>query len=59
MQHDSFNLDEAVAILERTLASLRALHLGLPEKWIRATKGVGTWSPYDVIGHLIHGARAN
>jgi hypothetical protein len=55
MKHDGFNLDNAVAILERTPASLSALLLGLPETWIRATEGDGTWSPYDVIGHLIHG----
>lgn len=55
----AFNLDEAVAVLERTPASLSALLAGLPERWIQATEGAGTWSPYDVIGHLIHGERAD
>src|SRR4051794_38031061 len=55
MKHIGINLDDAVAILERTPASLRVLLLGLPETWVRATEGDGTWSPYDVIGHLIHG----
>ena len=32
---------------------------GLTRKVGRATQGDGTWSPYDVIGHLIHGERAN
>jgi hypothetical protein len=50
-----FNLSEAVAILSRTPASLAAMLEGLPETWTRATEGEGTWSPYDVIGHLIHG----
>lgn len=54
-----FNLDEAMAVLERTPASLNALLAGLPESWIRATEGESTWSPYDVIGHLIHGERAD
>jgi hypothetical protein len=31
--------------------------LGLPEKWTTATEGQDTWSPYDVIGHLIQGER--
>ncbi len=59
MKHDQFSLDNAVAILERTPASLAALLSGLPETWVRATEGEGTWSPYDVIGHLIHGERAD
>ena len=52
-------MTDAVAVLERTPASLRALLEGLPETWVRATEGDGTWSPYDVIGHLIHGERTD
>src|SRR5436853_7054823 len=59
MTQESFNLDEAIAVLERTAASLAALLSGLPETWIRATEGEGTWSPYDVIGHLINGERTD
>ena len=59
MKDDGFNLDEAVAILERTPASLNALLAGLPDNWVRATEGEGAWSPYDVIGHLIHGERTD
>lgn len=57
--NDKFKLDEAVAILERTPSSLRALLIGLPDTWTTATEGDGTWSPYDVIGHLIHGERTD
>jgi hypothetical protein len=59
VKHEELRLDDAVAILERTPASLRALLDGLPEMWVRATEGDGTWSPYDVIGHLIHGERTD
>lgn len=59
MQQDVFNLAEAVAVLERTPASLSALLTGLPNRWVTATEGQGTWSPYDVIGHLIHGDRTD
>jgi len=59
MKDNSVSVDDAVAILERTPASLRALLEGLPEMWVRATEGNGTWSPYDVIGHLIHGERTD
>jgi hypothetical protein len=59
MQHDEFNLDDAIAILQRTPASLSALLAGLPEQWVMATEDDGAWSPYDVIGHLIQGERTN
>ena len=59
MQHDGFNLDDAVAILERTPSTLSTLLAGLPDRWVRATEGADTWSPYDVIGHLIHGERTD
>jgi hypothetical protein len=26
--------------------------------WINATEGPNTWSPFDILGHLIHGERA-
>jgi hypothetical protein len=54
-----FVIDEAVAVLTRTPAALDALLRGLPDGWIAATEGPGTWSPFDVIGHLIHGERTD
>jgi hypothetical protein len=59
MNQKPFNLNDAVAVLERTPAGPAALLSGLPETWIRSTEGEGTWSPYDVIGHLIHGERTD
>src|ERR671918_2551513 len=54
-----FALNEAVTILERTPATLDALLRGLPESWTSANEGGETWSPFDVIGHLIHGERTD
>lgn len=48
-----------VAILARTPASLTAMLEGLPDTWVTATEGDETWSPYDVIGHLLHGERSD
>src|SRR5687767_13255984 len=53
----SFVMEAAVAILARTPATLDALLRGLPDGWIGAHEGDETWSPFDVIGHLIHGER--
>ena len=55
----SFVMDEAVAILSRTPATLDALLRGLPDGWIMAHEGDNTWSAFDVIGHLIHGDRTD
>jgi hypothetical protein len=54
-----FRMDEAVAILTRTPATLDALLRGLPDGWIDAHEGGDSWSPFDVIGHLIHGERTD
>jgi hypothetical protein len=52
-------MEEATAILARTPATLDALLRGLPDGWIAANEGAETWSPFDVIGHLIHGERTD
>ena len=52
-------LDESVAVLTRTPAALDALLRDLPAAWTDATEGPGTWSPYVVIGHLIHAEKAD
>ena len=54
-----FELTAGIAVLERTPAALRALLAGLPAVWTDATEGPGTWSPYVVVGHLVHGERTD
>jgi hypothetical protein len=54
-----FQLDEAMAVLERTPAVLRSLLLDLPAGWTTATDGPDTWSAFDIVGHLIHGERTD
>jgi DinB family protein len=55
----TFDLERAVAVLERTPATLDALLRDLPDDWSRANEGPQTFSPYDVVGHLIHGERTD
>jgi hypothetical protein len=59
MNENRVDLKDAVAVLARTPASLAALLEGLPDLWVNATEGGATWSPYDVVGHLIHGERTD
>jgi hypothetical protein len=54
-----FDLIQAVAVLKRTPGVLDAKLRGLPEEWIYADDGPGTWSPFDVVGHLIHGEKTD
>lgn len=52
MEH---NLQQTISLLSRTPATLNALLRDLPEVWTSSNEGENTWSPYDVVGHLIHG----
>jgi hypothetical protein len=54
-----FNVDEAVAVLARTPATLDALLRGLPDAWVRCDEGKDTWSAFDIVGHLIVGERTD
>ena len=54
-----FRFDEALPLLRRTPAVLTELLGGLPGRWTDAVEGPGTWSPFDVVGHLIHGERTD
>jgi hypothetical protein len=47
-------LEESVAVLARTPAVVDALLRDLPDAWLLATDGPGTWSPRDVVGHLAY-----
>ena len=50
-----FELDKAKEVLRRTPATLKALLGELPDEWTLSNEGPETFSPYDVIGHLIEG----
>ena len=49
------DVSEASAILARTPVVLEAMLGGLPPEWQQRDDGPGTWSAYDVVGHLLHG----
>jgi len=54
-----FNLNEAIILLERTPRILNAMLSGLPDKWLYANEGPETWSPFNIVGHLIHGEKTD
>ncbi|HEV2206154.1 MAG TPA: DinB family protein [Candidatus Acidoferrales bacterium] len=53
------NLNGTISLLARTPATLDALLRGLLDAWTLQNEGGETWSPFDVLGHLIHGERTD
>ena len=54
-----FDLNKSYGILERTPTVLKTLLSDLHDDWIMNNEGPETFSPYDVIGHLIHGEKTD
>ncbi|MDE3135943.1 MAG: DinB family protein [Acidobacteriota bacterium] len=50
---------DTISLLSRTPAALDALLRDQPETWTLRNEGENTWSPLDVVGHLIHGERTD
>src|SRR5213592_2272155 len=50
-----FDLDLSIELLRRSPATLQALLAGLGQPWVRGVEGPDTFSPFDVVGHLIDG----
>jgi hypothetical protein len=54
-----FDLKKSIEVLERTPIVLEELLSGLSDEWIKNNEGPETWSPYDIIGHLIYGEKTD
>lgn len=54
-----YHQKDAINILQRTPALLKTLLQQLPDEWIMSNEGPDTFSPYDVVGHLIHGEKTD
>ena len=55
----TFDLLKSYEVWERTPKVLRSLLHGLGDDWIRHNEGPDTFSPFDVLGHLIHGEKTD
>ncbi|NND26571.1 MAG: DinB family protein [Flavobacteriaceae bacterium] len=51
----NYSIAKALPILERTPEVLSTLLIDLDDDWIYSNEGPDTWSPFDIVGHLIHG----
>jgi uncharacterized damage-inducible protein DinB len=54
-----FSLAEARDFLARMPLLLDVWLSGLSDEWLYANEGGESWSPYDVLGHLIHGEKSD
>lgn len=54
-----FQLQQAIQVLEKTPAILHSYLHGLSSEWLKNNEGPDTWSPYDVVGHLIEGEQTD
>jgi DinB family protein len=54
-----FAVEESMRVLTRTPDVIRVLLADLPETWWYSNYGPGTWSPHEVVGHLIHGEQTD
>jgi hypothetical protein len=55
----NYSLQNSYEILERTPSVLKTLLSGLNDEWVMNNEGPETFSPFDVIGHLIHGEKTD
>src|SRR3954464_4596045 len=55
----TFTLDRSIEVLSRTPPTLQALLGGLSDHWTMSNYGEKTFSPFDVVGHLIHAEHTN
>lgn len=49
-----FSINNSLEILKRTPLALHSLLYDVNEQWSNSNEGINTWSPFDVVGHLIH-----
>ncbi|MBL7724615.1 MAG: DinB family protein [Chitinophagaceae bacterium] len=55
----TFTIDKSYQVLESTPAVLKSLLSNLHDGWVMSNEGPETFSPYDVVGHLIHGEKTD
>jgi hypothetical protein len=59
MTRRRLTIADATVLLSRTPGTLNAWLRELPADWLAGNEGGESWSPIDVLGHLIHGERTD
>lgn len=54
-----FSIEKSLEILRRTPVVIDTMLRGLSDEWTQNNEGPETWSPFDIVGHLIHGEKTD
>ena len=54
-----FDFEKSIALLQVAPSVINSLLAKLPPDWILSNEGEDSWSPFDVVGHLIHGEKTD
>ena len=54
-----FQISKTIEILSQTPVTIKSLLGNLSDDWIYASIGENSWSPFDIIGHYIHGEQTD
>ncbi len=54
-----YKINQAIEVLKRTPIVLETLLSELSDDWIHCNEGPGTWSPFQVVGHLVVNEETN
>ena len=55
----NFDINKSIEILERTPSVIETMLSSISEEWTTNNEGGDSWSPYDIVGHLIHGEKTD
>lgn len=55
----TFDINKSLEILKRTPVVLESLLSDLSPEWTHSNEGQDSFSPFDVVGHLIHGEKTD
>jgi hypothetical protein len=54
-----FDIEKAFPVLERTPQVVETLLYGLASEWVNSNEGNDTWTPFDIVAHLIYGEKTD
>ena len=54
-----FSLEKSIEVLERTPKILESYLNHISPEWLHSNEGENTWSPYDIVGHLVYGEKTD
>lgn len=54
-----FTVNQGLEVLQQTPVTLQSMLSHLSDDWVFSNEGGDSWSPFDIVGHLIHGEKTD